>query len=176
MTLSATRPRFPTKAALTRLRNTIVKEIIRYVAFVHGAQVALEERLRERLELIGTVIDLAPWVVEEFGPSINAYFDPPKTLEELQQAVQDPQRGYDIHHIVEQTPAEKDGFPRSLIDSSENVVRIPRFKHWQITGWFGAENEDYGLRPPREFLRGKDWEMRVEVGKRALIKAGVLKP
>ena len=35
---------------------------------------------------------------------INTYSDPPKTLEELQQDAQNPQPGYNIHHIVEQTP------------------------------------------------------------------------
>ena len=33
---------------------------------------------------------------------------------------------------------------RSLIDSPENLVRIPTLKHWQITGWYMTPNEDYG--------------------------------
>jgi hypothetical protein len=32
-------------------------------------------------------------------------------------------KGYDIHHIVEQTPADQDGFPRHLISRGENLVR-----------------------------------------------------
>jgi hypothetical protein len=74
---------------------------------------------------------------------IEAYRDEPRTLEELQRAVSRPKRGYDIHQIVEQTSAEQDGFPRSVIDGPDNLVRIPRLKHWEITGWYMTKNEDY---------------------------------
>lgn len=47
---------------------------------------------------------------------IDAYLDEPKTLEELQRDVAFRKKGYHIHHIVEQTPAADDGFPRSMID------------------------------------------------------------
>lgn len=87
-----------------------------------------------------------------------------------------PKKGYDLHHIVEQGPAALDGFPRSLIDAPENLVRIPRYKHWEINAWYETSNEDYGNRTPRVYVRGKDWSERVRVGLRALIKAGVLKP
>jgi hypothetical protein len=108
--------------------------------------------------------------------SIEAYLDPPKTLEELQQAVATPKKGHDIHHIVERTCAELDGFPRSVINGPENLVRIPRFKHWEINGWYGRPNKDYGGRSPREYLRGRDWNERVRVGLHALIQHEVLKP
>lgn len=87
-----------------------------------------------------------------------------------------PSRGYDIHHIVEQTPAEQDGFPRSLIDSRENLVRIPTLKHWQITSWFATKNEEFGGVSPRDYLREKDWNTRMSEGRKALIRYGVLKP
>jgi len=44
-------------------------------------------------------------------------------------------RGYDDHHVVEQTWAEYFGFSRSRIDDPSNLVSIPRLKHYQITGW-----------------------------------------
>jgi hypothetical protein len=85
-------------------------------------------------------------------------------------------KGDDIHHIAEQTSAERDKFPRSMIDDPENLVRIPRFKHWEITGWHQRKNERYEGVPPREYLRGKDWAERLRVGLDALIEHGVLKP
>jgi len=47
-------------------------------------------------------------------------------LEELARAVSDPKPGYDIHHIVEKTSAEQDGFPGSMIHGPENLVRDPK--------------------------------------------------
>jgi len=63
-----------------------------------------------------------------------------------------------------------------VIDGPNNLVGIPRLKHWEITGWFATRNNAYGGMPPREYLRGKTWTERVEVGRDALIRHGVLKP
>jgi hypothetical protein len=112
----------------------------------------------------------------EFEPYISAYFDEPKTIEELQNAVALPARGYDIHHVVEKTPARNEGFSQDLIEGRENLVRIPTLKHWQITGWYGKKNEKFDGLTPRDYLRGKSWEERVKVGKEALTKYGILKP
>jgi hypothetical protein len=126
-------------------------------------------------ENAGQVIEGVAWL-DEFLATIESYLDPPKTLEELQQGVSTPKKGYDIHHIVEQTSAEKDGFPRTVIDAPENLVRIPRMKHWEINAWYGRRNEDFGGVAPRDYLRGKSWSERVRVGRDALIENGVLKP
>jgi len=34
--------------------------------------------------------------------------------------------------IVEQGQAEDEGYPREAIDSLDNLVVIPRMKHWEI--------------------------------------------
>jgi hypothetical protein len=72
---------------------------------------------------------------------------------ELQNAVTDvSQAGYQDHHIVEQTSAEKDGhFSRELIDSRDNVVRIPTMRHEDINGWYSKPNDEYGGMSPRIF-------------------------
>ena len=121
------------------------------------------------------MIEGVAWL-DEFEESIRAYLDPPKTLKELQEGASTRKKGYDVYHIVEQTPAEQDKFPRSMIDAPENRVRIPRYKHWEINGWYGRPNDAFGNQSPREYLRGKDWDTRVRVGMQALIKYGVLKP
>jgi hypothetical protein len=122
----------------------------------------------------GHALEGVDWFLE-YEPSVQAYLDPPKTLSDLQQAVSTPEPGYDIHHIVEKDSAKKDGFPPWIINGPENLVRIPRFKHWEITGWYMTGNEDYGGLSPRDYLRGKDWDERTRVGLRALIRHGVLK-
>lgn len=52
------------------------------------------------------VIKGTAWLAE-LEPSIDAYRDPPKTLEDLWQAVSNPKQGHDIHHIVEKAAAER---------------------------------------------------------------------
>jgi len=105
---------------------------------------------------------------------IEAYRDPPKSLEDLRASIGQSKWGYNTHHIVEQTPAEKEGYPRSLIDGRENLVSIPALKHWEITGWYATKTEEYGGLSPREYLRDKSWDEKTRVGLEALKRFGVL--
>jgi hypothetical protein len=139
-------------------RNDVAREVARWLA-------------RDR----GRVIEGADWF-SECEPCVQAYLDPPKTLPELQQAVSAPKPGYDIHHIVEKDSAEKDGFSPLVTNAPENLARIPRFKHWEITAWYMRKNLEYDGLSPRDYLRGKDWDERTRVGLRALMEHGVLKP
>lgn len=86
----------------------------------------------------GTVAELAKthaWLSTR-SAEIESYRDPPQTLDDLQRLVSTPAPGYDKHHIVEQTQAERDGFSREVIDQADNLVRVPRLKHQEITGWY----------------------------------------
>lgn len=98
---------------------------------------------------------LAAWRIYELASDAFAYFDEPKTLEQLQQAAKEPKTGYDIHHIVEQNPARRDGFPEAWIESPENKVRIPRFKHWDINRWYSIKNENFDGMTPRTICEGR---------------------
>lgn len=118
-----------------------------------------------------TVVEVARWL-HEYYPYIQAYQDPPKSIGELQRAVSQREKGYDIHHIVERAA----GFPREMIEAPDNLVRIPTLKHWQLTGWYMTPNKDFGGLTPRAYLKGKDWAEHARVGKIALIKVGVMKP
>jgi hypothetical protein len=152
-----------------QLRNRVIKEIAKW---------ALRAALRIPAGPVGTallVLEAAWWVYQNY-PNIKSYLDAPKSLDELKDAVSNPEKGYDIHHIVEQTPAENDGFSRDLIDSRDNLVRIPTLKHWEITGWYARPNGDFGGLSPRAYLRGKDWQERVRIGHKALRIQGVLAP
>jgi hypothetical protein len=154
-------PEIPkTRPPTTQERNVIARAVATYLSRYGGT--------------FGRLAAGAYWLYEEY-PRIKAYQDPPKSLQELQEAVSSPQKGYDIHHIVEQTSAEQDGFSRSQIDAFENLVRIPTYKHWEITAWYQTKNREYGDMSPRDYLRGKDWEERRKIGLDTLIKFGVLK-
>jgi hypothetical protein len=139
---------------------------------------ALKEVARHLTRVVGTVAEMARLVrwVETYSPQIESYRDPPKSLEELQRAVSTPAAGYDIHHIVEQTAAERDGFTREVIDSPQNLVRIPTMKHQEINAWYQTKSPAFGGLSPREYLRGRNWEVRRSVGLKALVDVGVLKP
>jgi hypothetical protein len=126
-------------------------------------------------EKYGRVIEGPRWL-EESEDAIKAFLDPPKTLEELQRGASARPPGYDIHHIVEQTPARDEKFPETEIEGPANRVLVPRYRHWEITAWYNRKNDCLGSVSPRNYLRGKDWNERVKMGLEALIKHGVLKP
>ncbi|WP_265518168.1 hypothetical protein [Nitratireductor luteus] len=49
------------------------------------------------------------WLANEAGHTIQSYFDEPRSLEELKERAKEPRWGYDVHHIVEKTPAYQAG-------------------------------------------------------------------
>lgn len=147
------------------------------------------------LSAIGPYADAAAiiWeLVQELGPSAlndgedraiaqtNAYFDPPKTLEELQSPPTQNTLGYERHHIVEQnddnvakTPVVK--FGRATIDDPSNLVYIPRLKHELITADF---NSVVPVSPPGQTLRDLvddlDFDEQRSFGFYILRKYGIL--
>ncbi len=168
-------PEIPKDAPPTEpLRNAFAKLAARWLARALAASEL--GPAGEFVVALEAAAETAFWLYDKY-PYFKAYLDDPKSLEELQRAVRQPQKGYEVHHIVEQTAAEREGHLRADIDGPDNLVRIPTLKHWEITGWFmRGENEDYDYLSPREYLRGKSWEERRRVGLKALINAGVLKP
>jgi hypothetical protein len=138
---------------------------------------ALKVVARQILETGEAFVNIAKtsaWL-QTYSPIVESYNDPPKSLEELQQAVSTPAPGYDIHHVVEQAQAERDGFTRDVIDSPDNLVRIPTMKHQEINAWYQTKNDEFGGLSPREYLSGRNWEVRRAVGLEALTIHGVLK-
>ncbi|MEP9380258.1 hypothetical protein ABLE91_26395 [Aquabacter sp. CN5-332] len=127
-----------------------------------------------RITAVRLALHAAQWMVEEYWPYVEAYWEGPRTLLELQEAVKVRRRGTDIHHIVEQTQARKEGFPESAINSSDNLVQISTFTHWQITAWYQTPIQELDWLTPREYLRDKDWDTKYRMGIRALENYGVL--
>lgn len=121
------------------------------------------------------IVQLGVWLYQ-YLPYLDAYIQPSQSLQDLQDAAKDRQPGYQIHHIVEHTPARKEGYSDRDIEAPENLVRISTLKHWQISNWYSTPNDEFNGLSPREYLRGKDWATKVSVGRKALIDFGVLKP
>jgi hypothetical protein len=135
----------------------------------------LEATIGGRVGLFLATLEAAYWTYRAY-PYIHSYFDPPKTLEDLRQNIGP---GYDKHHNVEQW-SRKDGIPEEWIESPDNIVPIPKLKHWEINRWLDSENEEYldenGMKlTPRQYIKGKQWEERREFGLVVLRKFGVLK-
>jgi hypothetical protein len=148
----------PTKA---RERNQIIKRVARWAARFAGP--------------VGLAIEAGSWIYEDIA-AIKAYQDAPRNLDELHSAVDEPRAGYDVHHIVEKTSAARDGYPVDMIDGRDNLVRIPRLKHWEINSWYMTASKDFDGLSPREYLRNRSWSERHEIGLRALVLHGVLRP
>lgn len=131
-----------------QLRNAFAKLAARWLArALAGAEFGPAGEFVAALE---AAAETAIWLHETL-PLIKAYLDGPKSLDELQGDVGTKKKGYDVHHIVEQTAADREGHSGADINGPDNLVSIPRLKHWEITGWFmSGENDDYGDLSPRE--------------------------
>ncbi|HLY89370.1 MAG TPA: hypothetical protein VKQ27_10320 [Acetobacteraceae bacterium] len=130
--------------------------------------------------LLLNAAQIASWV-HDYGPYIQAYTDPPQSLEDLETAAQGPaRRGYDVHHIVEQASGRSGEIPTDLIDSEENLVSIPTLRHWELNSWYQTKNEDFtdaqgDPMAPRDYLTGKGYDERRRVGLIGMRAVGILK-
>ena len=120
----------------TRERNQIAVAVAKFLYAVAPA-------IRE--------YELAAWLYDHAHDRIVAYMEPAKTLDELYAQGLGPKAGYDLHHIVERVSA-RDGFSPDMINSADNTVLVPTYRHWQMTAWFNTINKEYGNVTPREFL------------------------
>jgi hypothetical protein len=124
----------------------------------------------------GRAVLAARWLIQ-YNPLIEAYNDPPRTLAELQERARNRRFGdfgYDVHHIVERTPAAQDGFPQSMIEAPENKVLISRLKHWELNSWFQTSHRGLGDMTPRQYVQNEPWEERRRIGLMGLKEMGVL--
>ena len=150
-------PEIPKERPLARARNILLRRLARKLG-----------------PYVWFAVEAGSWIYDH-KEEINSFFDPPESLEELQEAANHPEKGYDIHHIVERNSAAKDGSENRLINAPENLVRIPRWKHWELNSWYETENDEFGGQTPRRYLNGKSWEERRRVGLKALRRVGVLR-
>ncbi len=135
---------------------------------------AIAEGDLDKLEAIRKAVEKAGWLDSQLANIMSA-LDPPRTLEELNEAAQvkGTHPGRDDHHIIEQGDQNSD-VPREVIDGKENLVRIPRYKHWQVNGYYQTPRDEFDGLTPREYLKGKSIEERRRVGLDALRKFGII--
>ena len=125
-------PEIPPAAPPTeQLRNAFAKLAARWLArALAGAAFGPEG---EFVVALDAAAETALWLYDKY-PLIKAYLDEPKSLEELQNNVGKPEKGYDVHHIVEQTPARDDKIQEDLIEGPDNLVSIPRLNIGNLRG------------------------------------------
>jgi hypothetical protein len=120
------------------------------------------------------------WIAEQWD-KLQTYMYPPRDLKELQDAVDKPTPGTEVHHIVETQynanapDANAKEFNGGRLESRENKVRIPYWKHREISDWYSRPNEEFGWQTPRDYMRGKSWNEQYAFGLKALRDFGVLK-
>jgi hypothetical protein len=156
-----------TKPPTAQERNAFIKNAARWIART--------ARVGGPVGTFMTALEMASWLDTDRA-FIDSYQDPPKTMQELQDAASNPKWGYHRHHVAERSSALEDGYSKEEVDGPENLALIPTLKHWEINGWYGRPNDDFGGMSPREYLKGKSWAERTRVGRDALIKFEVLKP
>ena len=145
----------------------------------HINQIAREVARNPYLTIyyFSTITEAAGHWLNELHHEIKANQDSPKTLGELYDAMlRSDKRGYDRHHIVEQTAARTQGFPDSRIDGPDNLVLIPRYRHEQINSWYQKPNKGFDGLTPRQYLQGKSWDDHRRIGLDAMRMFGILKP
>jgi len=168
------------------------KDVRRRVAEATLRAAGIGIRLAPVLDILAAIFDnFTPTELNSGEPRITdqlrANFDPPKTLEELQEPPTEDILGYEQHHIVEQNDDNiaKDGdepvkriekLGQDAIDDPSNVVWIPRLKHEQITADYNRKDkDDPSGRPRREVINEMSFDEQRAAGLDALRKVGVLK-
>lgn len=134
-----------------------------------------EELLRQGFDRVPLVryLQYAIWP-QELVPYIDSYMDAPRSLVELQARANLKLDGYQTHHIVEQGDARSDGYSEDMINGRENLVLVPTIRHYRINGWYSRRNPDHLGLSPRQYLRGRSWEERRQLGVYALKRFGVM--
>ena len=159
----------PKRPEESRERTAAIRETARFLATIYP--------VARRAAALASIFGGAAWL-RQYRDEITTDLDPPRTLKELQDSVATPRSGTEVHHNVELAAAKDAGYPKSLYDGPDNLLRIPKQKHQQISNWMQTNNLDdkrFGGRSPREWLSNKTWEERREFGLEVLEKFKVLK-
>ena len=133
--------------------------------------------LRAETQIAEKFANDAPYTLDQLhvapGDEKFVTFDAFKKIDELDKRFGAAGDGYEYHHIVEQN-AEGD-IPAAEINSTRNIVRIPRLLHQEI-------NAEYARIPAnavervtlRASLRGASFGVRYEEGLAAMRRVGFL--
>lgn len=70
--------------------------------------------------------------------------------------------GHDTHHIVEQCQAARSGFSKAMINSTDNLIRLPKNIHEQISRHYSRASGQGGT--IRDMLNGKSFQEQLNYG------------
>jgi hypothetical protein len=82
--------------------------------------------------------------------------------------------GYDYHHIVWKGGENTNNIPNELINSTENMIRVPRLLHEAITEAYGQIREGTGM-TEREWMDTQPYEVQREEGLKIMRKLGIIR-
>jgi hypothetical protein len=127
-----------------------INAVLRSLATWFGRALALlgaAYELDPRVAMVLSAIEATIWLAD-YLPKVWSYLDEPRTLQELQDAVRTG-LGYETHHIVEAQYKNRDPNSNSQrfgvrLESRENLVRVPYWKHVEISSWYSKPNKKYG--------------------------------
>ena len=178
--------------------SKVINFVIRSGALECALRIAeTDPRTRTAAMIVELTFEAIVWLRNEFpdedidagqvraADQIYANLQPPKTLPELQTPPQDHLLGYELHHIVEENPANvaKDDraavrarkFGYDALDDPSNVVYVPRLKHEQVTAAYNSAYLDNPAYPRmRVVVSAMDFNDQREAGLQALREVGVL--
>ena len=94
---------------------------------------------------------------------------------ELKKAIGSAGSGYEWHHIVEQCQQTKSGFDAYLIQNTDNIIKVSREVHRQISAYYKTTTFDFtnGL-SVRDWLAGQSFQFQRDFGIEVLKQFGVL--
>jgi hypothetical protein len=91
--------------------------------------------------------------------------------------------GYDYHHIVEQGGPNATNIPAEELHSTENMIRMPRLLHEEITSAYSDEASEHFSDPSiqpgqtvRQWLRTQPYDVQYRSGLKIMRDLGILKP
>jgi hypothetical protein len=93
------------------------------------------------------------------------------TKEDLAKRFGSAGEGYEYHHIVEQSAG--DAIPTEEIQSTRNIVRIPKILHEEISAESSSNSETYQGRV-RDSLRGKSFDEQYQHGVNLMRNLGII--
>ncbi|MDE1149427.1 MAG: hypothetical protein PW843_22970 [Azospirillaceae bacterium] len=96
-----------------------------------------------------------------------------QTREDLEKRFGSAGDGYDYHHIVEQSAIGQD-ISQDLIHSVENIVRLPRVLHEEITAVFNGPAYEGAVISLRKSLKGASYEVQRVTGIDVMKKLGLI--
>jgi hypothetical protein len=98
--------------------------------------------------------------LEDEGFSSFGAFAKDEWADELEKRFGRAPTGYDYHHIVEQGGTNAKDFAPDVLNSTENIVKIPKYLHEEINVVYGSPAKEAPTMSLRQWLRGQPYDVQ----------------